>query len=181
MRPRIANPAYAAHVAATAVPPPPVTPTADALAASVVQAPGAADTTAQPATAVAVPNVDPVETPGPITTEAIPALPAIATVGAATLETGKVLAIDTGGHSPPVYVAVSEAEAFAHPAVQKYIADLDAWYESELVKIRAEVKGAVATVTGLFTPKGGVNNVHADNSIDAVNAKSPTAPVQAAT
>lgn len=178
MRPRIANPAYAAHVAATALPPPPVTPTADALAASVVQAPGAADTIAQPATAVAVPNVDPVETPGPITTEAIPALPAIATVGAATLEPGKVLAIDTA----PAVAAVSEAEAFAHPAVKKYIADLDAWYESELVKIRAEVKGAVSTVVGLFaTVKGGVNNVHADNSIDAVNAKSPTAPVQAAT
>lgn len=61
---------------------------------------------------------------------------------------------------------ITEAAAFAHPSVKKYIADLEAWADEEIAKVTGLIHGA------------GTNDIHAANDIANVNALSPTAPAK---
>lgn len=199
MRPRVNNPAYAAHVAAqhaTAA-----TPSADALAASIVKAPSSADavtpTTSLPNVASG-PSVGPSVDPAPVLTPA--SLPAEGTVlpeqPAAGVSTG-VEAEPLGSNTHDANVAsgvaaasaaanvvddtdASAVAAFNHPAVVKYLAELDAYYTEEMDRLKANAKAAIAAVGKIFHGAAGNNDVHANNSIDSVNAASPTAPKPAA-
>lgn len=64
---------------------------------------------------------------------------------------------------------VTEAQAFAHPSVAKFIKDLETWYDEEIAKVKADAAKAVAFFKGDAAP----NDIHANNSIEAVNAASP--------
>lgn len=74
---------------------------------------------------------------------------------------------------------ITEAAAFAHPSVKKYIADLEAWADEEIAKVKADAAATIAKVTGLIHGAG-TNDIHAANDIANVNALSPTAPAKVA-
>lgn len=66
----------------------------------------------------------------------------------------------------------TEVAAFHHPAVVKYIAELEAWAAEEIAKAKAEANALIAHIN-IFKSGASPNDIHANNSIEAVNAASP--------
>lgn len=118
---------------------------------------------AQVATAVAA------EVPG--TVGVTPAPPAVVDTTAQANANGVTTAPIEAPPAPatPDLSHVTEAQAFAHPSVAKFIKDLETWYDEEIAKVKADAAKAVAFFKGDASP----NDIHANNSIDAVNAASP--------